>query len=429
MNIQSDIRLRSEARRVRWWQILSWQLYDFADTIYSMNVTSRYFGPWMIAAFGSSELVFNLLMALGNLVVAVVSPLFGALSDAQGRRLPYLRFFAIVCALATALIGFSPSLPWAAVLFLISYVAYSAAGNNFYQALLPGLSTPANVSRISGIGVALGYLGAAVGLYAVKPFVPAEAAMGGKSFLPTAVLFFLFAIPCLGWVPDITDSVQRVRLDLGAGYRRVAATFAAARQHRHLFRFLVADFLYENAVAGVIFNMTVYLQRVAGFSGGEVDAVLASSILVAVVFAAGYGWLTDRIGPKSAVLGMLTIWCLVFPLLMFTRDKSVFYYIIGPLAGMGLGSTWVSSRTFLVALAPVERSGEFFGLYSLSGKSAGVAGLGAWALVLWLTQDRLGPVAAQQAAAGCMLLFVLAGAALILPLPDVRPTRANCICE
>lgn len=415
------------SRQVRWWQVFSWQLYDFADTIYSMNVTTRYFGPWIIRAFGATPLMYNLLSAAANLLVAILSPLLGAISDAQGRRLPWLRFFAFLCAAATAAIGYSPSLAWAAGFFFVSYLAYNIAGSNFYQALLPGISTPANVSRVSGIGVALGYLGAAVGIQAVRPFV-GDASME-RAFLPTAVLFFLFAIPCLVLVPDITDSVRQVRLDLADGYTRVAQTLRAARQHRDLFRFLIADFLYENAVAAVIANMAVYTQAVVGLSSAQVDTLFTIAIPVAVAFSVFYGWLTDRTGPRPAVLGMLGIWCVTFVGVLITRNAAVFNFVIGPLAGMGLGATWVSSRTFLIALAPVERSGEFFGLYSLSGKSAGVVGLGVWALVLWLATGRLGPVVAQQAAAGAMLLFVLAGLGLVLTLPARRPTRANCICE
>lgn len=413
-------------RRVRWWQIFSWQLYDFADTIYSMNVTSLYFGRWIIRAFGATDLHYTLLSALANLAVAVTSPLFGAISDAQGRRLPYLRTFALLCAAATALLGWAPSLAWAGALFALSYVAYTVAGNNFYQALLPGISTPENVSRVSGIGVALGYAGALVGMYAVQPFVPTDDHMA-RAFLPTAALYLIFALPCLTLVPDITDSRQPARLDLAAGYRRLAATFREARRHRHLFRFLVADFLYENAVAAVIAQMAVYTEIVAGMDSGAIRLLLGVSIAVAVPFACLYGWITDRTGPRPALLGMLAIWCATFALVLAAREPGHFF-AVGPLAGMGLGATWVASRTMLVALAPVEKSGEFFGLYSLSGKSASVAGLAVWYLVGALTRPYLGQAGSLRAAAGSMLAFVALGALLCLGLPRCRPTPANCIC-
>ena len=82
----------------------------------------------------------------------------------------------------------------------------------------------------------------------------------------------------------------------------------------------------------------------------------------------------------------------------------------------------------LIALAPVEKSGEFFGLYSLSGRSASVAGLTVWYAVAALTRPHLGQLASLQAAAGAMLALVVLGGLLALPLPDRRPTRDNCIC-
>lgn len=410
-------------RGIAWWRILSWQLYDFADTIYSMNVYSLYFGRWVIRAFGASSLTFSLIVTAANLAIAAVSPLLGAASDVSGRRLPFLRFFALGCALATAAIGLAPNIGLASLAFVVSYVFYSAAGN-FYQALLPGISSPENVSRISGVGVGLGYLGAFAGIKLVQPFVPTDDQMV-SAFLPTAVLFFVFALPCLVLVPDFTSG-GRLRLDAAAAYRRVAATLGSASRHRPLFVFLIADFLYENAVSAVISFMGVYSEKVAGFTGADLTSFLIYSIGFAMAWSLVYGWVTDRVGPKPAVIGMLVIWLAALGLVIMSRDKQSFY-LIGPLVGIGLGSTVVSSRTYLVALTPVEKSGEFFGLFSLSGKSAGVLGLAVWSLVLWALTGRIGEVAALRAAVGAMMIFVGLGLALVLTLPHIRPTGANVL--
>lgn len=412
-------------RRVAGWRIFSWQMYDFADTIYSMNVTSLYFGPWIILAFGANSLVYGVITTIANLLVAVVSPLMGAMSDASLRRLPFQRFFAFGCAIATAAIAFSPNLFWAVLFFFISYVSYSAAGT-FYQALLPGLAAPENVSRVSGIGVALGYAGSLAGMLAVQQFVPSDDLMV-RSFVPTAALFILFALPGLYFVPDFAPATRKVKLDVAAAYRRVLDTIQHARQYRHLFRFLVADFIYENAVAAVIFNMSVYSRIVLGFTGDDLIVFLGTATVVAIVWAAIYGPITDRIGPKPAVLIMLGIWLVTFPLVALTRSQAIFFYVIGPLAGMGLGSTWVASRTYLIALTPVEKSGEFFGLYALSGKSAGVVGLAAWTAVLFILKPFVGEVIALQSAAAAMGLFTIAGLWLVLGLPAVRPTSVNML--
>ncbi len=410
--------------KVAWWRVLAWQLYDFADTIYSMNVYTMYFGLFIGAAFGRSSEDFGWALTLANLIVALTAPLLGAMSDASRRRLPFLRFFALATAISTAFIGQANSFGAAVLLFVLSYIFYSSAGN-FYQALLPGLCSEQNVSRVSGIGIALGYLGSIAGVATMMLVVkgPADYPL---VFPISAALFFLFAIPCLTVVPDFAPSTQKVRFDVVGAYRRVADTIRHARRYPGLFRFLVADFIYENAVMAVIGFMALYAKKVVGFSDGDLQTFFIFSTVFAVLFGFIFGFVVDRIGPKPSVLITLAIWLVVFPLVTFAQTPD-HLRLLGPLAGIGLAAVWTSSRTFLIALAPVEKSGEFFGLYSLSGKSAGVVGVGVWTLVLWLLTDRIGEVAALKSAVWVMWLFIIVGILLVLTLPNVRPSRANIL--
>lgn len=410
--------------RVQWWRILSWQLYDFADTIYSMNVTSFYFALFIAAYFGKSSTAYGWTLTLAGLLVAVSSPLLGAMSDVSMRRLPFLRIFAILTAVSTALIGIAPTYGWAVVLFTISLIAYNTAGN-FYQALLPGLATPETVSRVSGIGVGLGYVGSIFGLVSMMLLIKGEGDYP-MAFPITAVLFLLFALPCLTVVPDFAPPTRKAKFDVIGAYRRVADTLSHARKYPGLFRFLIADFLYENAVAAVIFFMTPYSKAVAGMDDTSVQLFLIGATLFAVAMGMYFGRVVDRIGPKKSVLITLGIWLVTLPAVSFARTP-LQLFPLGALAGIGLAAVWISSRTFLIALAPVEKSGEFFGLYSLSGKSAGVVGLAAWTLTVQLLQGSIGEVAALRAAVWVMALFVVVGLVLVLGLPDVRPTQANIL--
>lgn len=119
--------------RVPGWRIFSWQMYDFADTIYSMNVYTMYFGLFLASAFGRSATDFGWALTIANLVVAVTSPLLGAMSDASQRRLPFLRFFAVASAISTAMIALAPSLTWL-YSFSSSHTCY------FLLFALPGLT-------------------------------------------------------------------------------------------------------------------------------------------------------------------------------------------------------------------------------------------------------------------------------------------------
>jgi MFS transporter, UMF1 family len=413
-----------QAPKVAWWRVLSWQMYDFADTIYSMNVYTMYFGLFLAFAFNRSATDFGWALTVANLVVAVVSPLLGAMSDASQRRLPFLRFFAVGTAITTGLIAMANSYSTAVLLFVLSYICYSAAWN-FYQALLPGLCNEANVSKVSGIGVALGYVGSIFGVVSMLVLIKGEAQYW-LVFPISAALYMLFALPGLTVVPDFAPPSRKVVFDLGSAYRRVADTLAHARHYPGLFTFLIADFIYENAINAVIGFMTIYAKKVVGFADGDLQLFFIFSTAFAVGFGFIFGPIVDRIGPKKSVLITLGIWLVTFPLVTFASTPQQLTFV-GPLAGIGLAAVWISSRTYLVALAPVQRSGEFFGLYSLSGKSAGVVGVGVWTLVLWLLSDRIGEIAALRSAVWVMWGFIIIGIAMVVTLPDVRPTRANIL--
>lgn len=410
--------------KLPWWRVLSWQMYDFADTIYSMNVYTMYFGLFLASSFGRSATDFGWALTVANLVVAITSPLLGAMSDASQRRLPFLRFFAVLTAITTALIAFSGSYTWAVLLFVLSYICYASAWN-FYQALLPGLCDETNVSKVSGNGIALGYVGAIFGILTMMLVVkgPEQYYL---VFPISAGLFLLFALPGLTLVPDFAPTSQKALFDLKAAYRRVAETVTHARQYNGLFRFLVADFIYENAVNAVIGFMAIYAAKVVGFADGDLQLFFVFSTVFAVIFGFLFGPIVDRIGPKKSVLITLAIWLVAFPLVTLATTP-LHLIIIGPVAGAGLSAVWISSRTYLIALAPVGKSGEFFGLYALSGKAAGVVGVGVWTLTLYLLTERIGEVAALRSAVMVMWIFIIIGIWMVRTLPDVRPTRANIL--
>lgn len=409
---------------VRWWRILSWQMYDFADTIYSMNVTSFYFALFIAAFFGKNSTAYGWTLFVANLLVAVTSPLLGAMSDVSQRRLPFLRLFAVLTAVSTALIGVATSYGIAVLLFTISLIAYNTAGN-FYQALLPGLATPDTISRVSGIGVGLGYVGSIFGLASMLLLIHGEAQYP-LAFPITAALYFLIALPCLTVVPDFAPPTRKATFDVVGAYRRVADTLTHARKYPGLFRFLIADFLYENAVAAVIFFMTPFAKASTGMTDSQVQLFLIGATVFAVVMGMFFGRAVDRIGPKRSVLIMLGIWLITLPLVSLVSTPMQLFPL-GALAGIGLAAVWISSRTYLIALAPVEKSGEFFGLYSLSGKSAGVVGILAWTVTAQILEPRYGEVFALKSAVWVMWLFVVIGLLLVLGLPNVRPTMANVL--
>jgi MFS transporter, UMF1 family len=217
-----------------------------------------------------------------------------------------------------------------------------------------------------------------------------------------ALIYLAFAFPAMYLAPDF-PSKKHPKMDVVAAYRRMRQTFREARHYRYLFRFLVADFLYENSVASVITLMGLYSRNVMGFEASQLAALFGPAIVVAMLSAwFVFGPLVRVIGPKNAILLDLLVWLILFAMVLIIGPgavldlgplqigaKAQFTITVAPLAGIGLAGVWSSSRVLLTALTPAEKSGEFWGLYNLSGRTASVLGDAIWTLALTLLGERV----------------------------------------
>lgn len=355
--------------------VVSWALYDFANTIFAMNVLTLYFALWVTEDKGAQQSAFSLALSGSMLVVALVSPMLGAVSDRVGRRIPLLITVVLTCVVFTAAIGQVGGVLVALLFFAIANFAYQS-GNVFYDSLLPTVSREENRGRVSGLGVGLGYVGTIAGILMVAPFVD-QWGRGG-AFLPTALLFLLFAIPCFLFVKERGSGTRWSGRLVKEGYIQLYWTLRNARRHSNLLRFIGARFLYVDAVNTLLTFMAIYVTQVIGFDDDQIRVLLIISTSFAIVGSFLYGRVVDRIGPKKTLTIVLAQWGIVFVAAATTTYSPVFW-VVGALAGIALGGTWTSDRAFLTRLAPPNQMGEFFGLYQLAGRFAAVVGPLIWA--------------------------------------------------
>jgi UMF1 family MFS transporter len=244
----------------------------------------------------------------------------------------------------------------------------------------------------------MGYMGAIVGLLLVKPFVegnlfglklPLVSGPGReKAFIPTALFFLFFSLPVFLWVKERIESrADRLKTGVKQAFKRVWEGLTQTKKYPGVLRFLIADYFFEDAIATVIIFMAVYAQVVMGM-GDEVKIwffILSTTSAVAGSFLAGI--FTDWIGPKKTLFFVVSGWIVSLTVVMFTFNLTIFW-IIGSFIGIFLGSTWTASRPLLTSLVPKEMVGEFFGLYSLSGRAAAIIGPLLWGgTVLYFKKD------------------------------------------
>ena len=399
----------------------AWALYDFANTIFSFAVVSGAIGLWLTdnAQFGERD--GNFLLSLGIVISvglnAIVSPILGALSDRGGQRLPFLLAFTVLCVGACAFIadiGATAGL----ILFIVANFAYQAS-LIYYDATLKTVSRPESRGTLSGIGVAIGYMGTiAVGLAIFFLDVPVE-----DRFRLSSVMFAFFAIPIFVFVKEPGERVAISRSEVVRSFGQIFETIEHARGVPGLGRFLLGRFFYSDAVNTVIVVMSVVTVHAMGMTATVANLILLGLTVVAVLASFGWGRLVDSWGPKRTLMAVLWSWAV--GLILGGISIGIhgplgigLFLIAGAILGSGLGGVQVADRVFMIRLSPPARLGEFFGLYGLVGKGSQVVGQLLYGLILLWTFDALGN-GAYQIAVLSLLLTMLVGAWLIRPVSDV----------
>lgn len=401
-------------------KILSWSLFDFANTGFTVIIMTVVFPVYFTSVLaGGDESYWGAAVTISMVITALIGPLLGSIADAAGRKKLFLGIFtAVSVAATTALYGATEGmLAMAMVLLIVANIGFEG-GTVFYDAFLPELSSERDYAKISGFGFAMGYLGSFVMLGIALPFVSGDAVSNESvrlTFVMAAAFFALFALPMLLFVPEKRSGAVLKRGALLAGYRDLKATITHLRQYRDVVRFLLAFFVYNDAILTVVAFAAIFADKVIGMDTGEQIIFFMVVQATALLGSLAFGRITNRIGARQAMVVTLGLWLAVVVTAFFVTSATG-YFILGSIAGIGLGSSQSTSRTLMALLTPYEKRGEFFGFYDgLFGKASAALG----PLLFGLMASAMGMRAAMVIPGAMFLIGVL----LILRVPDVRPSQ------
>src|SRR6476646_1907924 len=386
-----------EHRNIPTRAVVSWVLYDLANTIFSMGVVSVYFSTWVRDQVGAlrADYVYGVITAISMGLIFIASPILGAMTDRARRRMPFLVVSTVICVGFTALLA-RAGFYFTALCFIIANVAYQA-GLQFYDAMLPEVSHEGNRGKISGIGVGVGYLGSYI---AVGIGMDAVFGSQDKPFLFTmiALFFLLFALPCFLFVkergnpnPREVFSLSMLRESTNENVR----TIRSGKEYPGLVRFLVGRIFYTDPINTVISIMMLYTINVAEHTGLTHDqgeetgkVIMMTAISFAVIGGFVWGWIVDRVGPKRTLNYVLFLWIVTFTLasaMGLLGLPIITLWIVAAMAGVGLGGIWSADRPLMLRLTPPDRIGEFYGLYGMVGRFSAITGPLIWAIVTRVT--------------------------------------------
>lgn len=356
-------------------RIFAWSLYDFADTSFSALFITFFYPILVRNVLGGTEFQVGLSLGLSLLATALVVPFVGALSDAMGRRIPILAVSTLITVGLTAATGYA-GLAAALVLGFLANL-FNTLDIDLYDSFIPELVPPEKRGRLSGLGTGVGYLGTIASLamaYGILAYFGFESEEGIRAIFPAvAVFYFIFSLPLFLTVPDI----KRIRRPLGESARvaigQLKHTLTHLGEYRGLGPFLLASFIYNDAMHTAIIFLSLYGTDQIGLTVQQFFFAFALIALAAFAGSFLFGKLSDRLRPRRVLTVILVLWMLVIGLLIFTKSWQIFV-LAGSLGGALLGGVWTCNRHMIAMLAPPHKVAEIYGIEGLTEKTAGVIG-------------------------------------------------------
>ena len=374
---------------------VGWILYDVGNSAFVLVMVTAVMPIFFkdVAAHGLPDVVstayWGFANATASVILALLSPVLGAMADYQGRKKIFFLFFLGLGLLFNlALAGIGPGM-WllCLIFFVVARVGWAGA-NLFYDAFLVDVTSHERMDLISSRGYAWGYVGSVLPFLAVlwlmigagkideQRGLPLEPVHMG--FIVVTVWWFLLSLPLIKTVRQIHFIPPSDR-PVQESFRRLWRTFQRIRGHRSVFLFLGAYFFYIDGVGTVISMSTAY-GRDLGFSVNLLIGVILFIQLVAFPFALLYGRLARRFSSKSMLMVGICVYCLITVMAFLLPDirdaelKVALFWIIAFLVASSMGGIQALSRSFFAGLIPKEKSGEFFGFFNVFGKFAAIAG-------------------------------------------------------
>lgn len=446
----------SEVERAPLRARISWMLFDWAAQPFYTLVQTFLFAPYFVNAVARDaqhgQAMWGYAAATAGLLIAVLSPFLGAAADGRGKRKPWMLalsvvFLAGLSALWYAVPGASQS---QVMLVLAGFVLATLAVelmSVFSNAIMTGLVPKDELGRLSGTGWAVGYFGGLASLALVAGFLvplPGESTtlLGFEPLLqldaaaresdrltgPFAALWFLvFVIPFFLFVPDRRRTSAPLHTERTAT-QELWDTIKSLPAMPSLMIFLIARMIYTDGLTAIFTFGGIYGASVFAWGPLELGIFGIVLTLIGAFGALIGGWLDDKLGPKTVIIGALMI-LLVASLGILSVDKTHIFFVqdvvpkaeaskpfsstgelvflgFAMIVGLVAAPVQAASRSLLARLAPADKITQFFGLFAFSGKVTAFLAPFVVASVTAMTDQRTGIAS--------VLVFLVIGAALML---------------
>jgi len=380
-------------------KIISWALYDWANSAYATVVMAGffpiYFKQYWASSLSSQESTYQIGLAnsIASLVIVLIAPIVGSIADQAGNRKRFLLFFTYMGLITCAALFFVGENDWklSILLYVVATIGFSG-GVCFSDSLLLSVSEKNKLDVVSALGYAMGYIGGGLLFAFCVWLVRSPEIMGLNSsleamkvsFLLVAIWWAVFSVPIFLFVkePARTNNNSRGISVIFSGFSTLFKTFKSIRQYKIVFTFLLAYWFYIDGVDTIV-RMAVDYGLALNINSADLIMALLVTQFIGFPSAIGFGYLGNQLGTKLGIQIAIVMYIVV--VIWAYQLNSVWeFYMLAVMIGLVQGGIQSLSRSLYASIIPASRSAEFFGFYNMLGKFSAVIGpiMMAWVVVL-----------------------------------------------
>ncbi len=362
-----------------------WILYDFANSIVSI-VFFLYFAQWLVIDKGVSDLYFNLTFTASAVLLLFSVPLTGTLLDKYFRRITGLRYATILTAIfygICALLAVFNKEIYSIIFFTLGLYFYLLSFT-FYTPLINDISQPEKRGLVSGLGITANYLGQFIGLLIALPFSNGSLSFFGstpraETLLPSVVVFFVLSLPMLILFKE--PKKESGKLILKSAIKEMITETKLLFSLSSVGLFLLAYFLFNDAILTAANNFPIFLEQVWGVSDTTKTYILFGILITSAIGGTLSGFIADKFGHKRTLMFILAGWIIILPFLGLTTNFTLFI-IATIFMGLWFGSNWTISRSLMSCLAPKGKHNLTFAYFGLAERASSFIGPIVWGLIV-----------------------------------------------
>ena len=392
--------------------INAWAFYDWANSVYSLVISSAIFPIYYGAIFSDintinilgyqikNTAVISFLTAIAFLLIAILSPILSGIADYIGNKKKFMKIFVYLGSLSCiGLYWFELETIYLGLIFYFLALIGLWSSLVFYNSYLPDIAYPEQQDRASAKGFSFGYVGSVILLLANLAMImlpelfgiegnEADAALLAMkySFVSVGIWWALFSQYSFYFLPKSNRKSKITKDILLNGYRKLKSVFIQLKNLSRLKRFLPAFFLYSMALQTVLLVAAYFgEEEIAWVDSNQKTIGLIVSILLIQIVAIFGAILTarasERYGNIRVLIAINIIWVILCIVAYNIKTPFQFYSIAG-LVGMVMGGLQSLSRSTYSKLLPnTLDTTSFFSFYDVTEKIGIVIGMVCFGLV------------------------------------------------